>query len=203
MLLQPLRKSYTSRHSRNAKYIAFFKDRIMTTLRSFIFLVIALFVVGAAIASPAVNDPAPNFELPDQTGKMHTLDQYKGKWVVLYFYPKDNTPGCTTQACELRDNIFAFRRLNAEILGISFDDVDSHKEFAEEYNLPFALLADTDGEMIDAYGVRGGMGLMDIAKRQTFIISPDGRIARHYEKVDVDTHSDDVLADLEQLGKES
>ena len=158
-----------------------------------------LMLAGPARADVAIGDTAPGFELPDQTGKVHTLDQYKGQWVVLYFYPKDDTPGCTTQACEFRDNIFAFRRLNATILGVSFDDVDSHKEFADEYNLPFAILADTEGRAVDAYGVRGGMGVMDIAKRQTFIISPDGKIAKHYEKVDPDEHSAEVIADLENL----
>lgn len=158
---------------------------------------------GIALAAPAVNEPAPDFELADQTGKTHRLGDYAGQWVVLYFYPKDDTPGCTTEACEFRDNIFAFRRMNAQILGVSFDDIESHKEFAEEYNLPFPLLADTEGKVIDAYDVRGGMMGFQIAKRQTFIIDPEGRIAKHYEKVDPDEHSAEVLADLEALSKKS
>jgi peroxiredoxin Q/BCP len=93
---------------------------------------------------PAAGSPAPEFKLQDQTGKSHSLKDYRGKWVVLYFYPKDNTPGCTTQACEFRDNIFAYRELNAVILGISVDDVASHKAFAEEHSLPFPILADVD-----------------------------------------------------------
>lgn len=163
-------------------------------------LLLALFSsVAFAASNPTVGDAAPGFELPDQTGKIHTLEDYSGQWVVLYFYPKNNTPGCTTEACEFRDNIFAFKRLNAQILGVSFDDVDSHREFAEEYNLPFPLLADTEGVLVDAYGVRGSMMFTDIAKRQTFLISPDGKIARHYEKVNPDTHSEEVIADLEEL----
>lgn len=172
-------------------------------LRATLLSVFLLMMCGVALASPAVDDVAPDFRLPDQVGKMHSLKDYAGQWVVLYFYPKDDTPGCTTQACEFRDNIFAYRRLNAQVLGVSFDDVDSKKEFAEEYNLPFPILADVDGKAIDAYGVRGEMPLIKMSKRQTFIISPDGKIAKHYESVDVDTHSAEVIADLEAFSKET
>jgi len=158
----------------------------------------SLIAATAALAAPAVNEAAPAFELPDQTGKIHKLADYSGQWVVLYFYPKDDTPGCTTEACEFRDNIFAFKKMNAQIIGVSLDDVDSHKEFAEEYNLPFPLLADTEGKVVEAYDVGGFMGMM--AKRQTFIISPEGKIAKHYESVNPDSHSQQVLADLETLG---
>jgi peroxiredoxin Q/BCP len=143
---------------------------------------------------------APEFELPDQTGELHSLEDYRDQWVVLYFYPKDDTPGCTTEACEFRDNIFAFKKLNAQIIGVSLDDVDSHKEFAEEYNLPFPLLADTDGTAADAYGVKTRMMGWTVAKRQTFIINPQGLVAKHYKKVKPDTHSAEVLADLKALG---
>jgi peroxiredoxin Q/BCP len=101
-----------------------------------------------------MGDPAPDFELKDQSGQLHSIEDYRGKWVALYFYPKDDTPGCTTEACEFRDNIFAFKNLNCQILGVSLDDVDSHKEFAEKYSLPFPLLADTAGTTADAYGVK-------------------------------------------------
>ena len=86
-----------------------------------------------------VGSPAPEFELPDQDGQLHSLEDYRDQWVVLYFYPKDETPGCTTEACEFRDNIFAFRKLNAQILGVSLDDVESHKKFAENHGLPFPM----------------------------------------------------------------
>ena len=145
-------------------------------------------------------DVAPEFELPDQDGQLHSLEDYRDQWVVLYFYPKDETPGCTTEACEFRDNIFAFRELNAQILGISLDDVESHRKFAENHSLPFPLLADTDGAAADAYGVKTKMFGMTVAKRQTFVIGPDGIIAKHYEKVDPDQHSEQVLADLRELG---
>ena len=159
----------------------------------------ALLLPGAVQASPAAGTAAPAFELPDQAGQMHRLEDYRGKWLVLYFYPKDDTPGCTTQACEFRDNIFAFRRLGAEIVGISLDDVDSHRAFAEKHGLPFTLLADEDGTVAREYGVLKNFGLVKLASRQTFLISPDGSVARHYEKVDVDAHSAEVLADIEAL----
>lgn len=162
-------------------------------------LIIACGQSGIAAASAVLGQPAPEFELSDQDGQLHSLEDYRDSWVVLYFYPKDATPGCTTEACEFRDNIFAFQALNAQILGISLDDIDSHKAFAEEYGLPFPLLADTDGAAVDAYGVRTKFAGMSVAKRQTFIIDPNGTLAKHYEEVDPDTHSTEVLADLENL----
>lgn len=168
------------------------------------FLFLALFFLPLA---PAVGDggieigaAAPEFELPDQDGQLHSLEDYRDQWVVLYFYPKDETPGCTTQACEFRDNIFAFRKLNAQILGVSLDDVESHKKFSENHGLPFPLLADADGKTADAYGVKTKMMGWTVAKRQTFIVDPQGNIARHYEKVDPKSHAATVLADLEALG---
>ncbi|MBX3694712.1 MAG: peroxiredoxin [Steroidobacteraceae bacterium] len=153
-----------------------------------------------AADSPAVGAPAPDFKLQDQSGKWHTLDEQKGKWVVLYFYPKDNTPGCTTQACEFRDNIFAFRSAGAVILGISVDDVASHEAFAKEHGLPFPILADSTKAVAKSYGVLyKAMGVMEVARRDTFIIDPQGRIAKHYEKVDPKGHSEFVLAELKSL----
>jgi thioredoxin-dependent peroxiredoxin len=160
-----------------------------------------LFLLAAAplLASPPVGAPAPEFELPDQQGEIRRLSDYGGKWLVLYFYPKDDTPGCTTQACEFRDNIFAFRRLGAEIVGISVDNVDSHRAFAQKHGLPFTLLADEGGAVASEYGVLRNFGVAKLARRETFLISPDGSIARHYEQVDVDRHSAEVLADIEAL----
>ena len=156
--------------------------------------------IGVANEQIAVGAPAPEFELLDQTGQLHSLEDYRDRWVVLYFYPKDETPGCTTEACEFRDNIMAFRDLNAQILGVSLDDVESHKAFAEHYSLPFPLLADTEGEISAAYGVKTRKFGMTFAKRQTFIIGPDGKIAKHYETVEPAEHSAQVLADLVELG---
>ena len=156
--------------------------------------------VGIANDQITVGGPAPEFELPDQDGQLHSLEDYRDRWVVLYFYPKDETPGCTTEACEFRDNIFAFRDLNAQILGVSLDDVESHKAFAENHGLPFPLLADVEGTAATAYGVKTRMLGMQVAKRQTFIVAPDGSIAKHYEKVNPAGHSQQVLADLAELG---
>ena len=146
-----------------------------------------------------VGDPAPDFELKDQDGQLHSIEDYRGQWVALYFYPKDGTPGCTTEACEFRDNIFAFDRLNCQILGVSLDDQESHKEFAEKHGLPFPLLADTKGTSADAYGVKTRLMGLTLAKRQTFLIDPRGNVAKHYADVDPDTHSKQILADLEIL----
>lgn len=172
------------------------------------FLLLSILTIGnltignSALAANhlEVGQPAPEFELPDQTGQLHSLEDYRDQWVVLYFYPKDDTPGCTTEACEFRDNIFAFKSANAQIIGVSFDDMESHQEFVEEYNLPFPLLADVEGQAADAYGVRTRMFGMKVAKRQTFLIGPDGTLVKHYEKVKPATHSKEVLADLQSLG---
>jgi peroxiredoxin Q/BCP len=158
------------------------------------------FSTGAGLAEQInIGEPAPDFELVDQNGQLHSIEDYRGKWVALYFYPKDGTPGCTTEACEFRDNIFAFRDANCQILGVSLDDAESHKAFAEEHGLPFPLLADTKGLAADAYGVKAEMLGMKIARRQTFLIDPEGNIAKHYKKVDPGLHSAEVLADLETL----
>ncbi|CAG0940781.1 cytosolic tryparedoxin peroxidase, trypanosomatid typical 2-Cys peroxiredoxin [Gammaproteobacteria bacterium] len=159
-----------------------------------------LTAVAAAQADVAVGQPAPDFRLQDQNGKWHTLADHRGQWIVLYFYPKDQTPGCTKEACSFRDNIFAFEALGAVVLGVSLDDVASHDEFARKYSLPFPLLADSNGTVTNLYGVMGGFGPIKLAKRQSFLIAPDGKIARHYESVEPEKHSAEVLADLKALG---
>jgi peroxiredoxin Q/BCP len=163
-------------------------------------LALALAPAGTAQAEPAVGAAAPAFTLPDQDGKRVSLADYRGKWVVLYFYPKDGTPGCTTEACEFRDNVFAFRDAGAVILGISVDDVASHKEFANEHRLPFTLLADSEKQVARDYGVLHRMlGVMELARRETFIVDPQGRVAKHYREVEPGSHSKQVLADLKSL----
>lgn len=166
-----------------------------------IMLAAAMTVAGLALAAtPQVGNPAPGFKLQDQEGKWHTLADYKGKWVALYFYPKDDTPGCTTQACGFRDNIFAFNKEGAVILGISVDDVASHKAFAAKHGLPFTLLADADKAVTKQYGVlKTYLGVMEMARRDTFLIDPEGRIAKHYESVDPETNSKIVLEDIKAL----
>jgi len=165
-----------------------------------------LLALGGSVSfadQPAAGQPAPDFELKDQNGQVHSIEDYRGQWVALYFYPKDGTPGCTTEACEFRDNIFAFRDANCQVLGVSLDDEESHKAFSEQHGLPFPLLADTDGTTADAYGVKAKMMGFTIAKRQTFLIDPAGRIAKHYEDVDPASHSKQVLADLGALQKDN
>jgi peroxiredoxin Q/BCP len=178
------------------------RNIVFTTVAVILAALIASFTsIGMANDQVTSGDPAPEFELSDQNGQLHSLEDYRDQWVVLYFYPKDETPGCTTQACEFRDNIFAYRDLNAQILGVSLDDAESHKAFAQNHGLPFPLLADVDGTAATAYGVKTRMFGMVVAKRQTFIIGPDGTIAKHYEKVKPAEHSAQVLADLKALAE--
>lgn len=163
--------------------------------------IVLFFSVSFSAPADSVNegDPAPGFELLDQNGDMHSLEDYRDKWVILYFYPKDDTPGCTTEACEFRDSIFEFKKLGCQVLGVSLDDQSSHKEFAEKYSLPFPLLVDTSGTTAGAYGVKSKMFGLTVAKRQSFLINPQGYVAKHYENVDPDGHSQQVLNDLKAL----
>ena len=155
------------------------------------------------MALPSVGTKAPDFTLQDQDGVSHTLSQYKSQWVLIYFYPKDNTPGCTKQACTLRDAEPAFEKLDAVVLGISGDSVASHKKFVEKFQLPFPLLADTDKNVIEAYGSWGKKKLMGREYmgifRNSFLISPEGTIAKVYEAVKPEKHAEEVLADIALL----
>lgn len=162
--------------------------------------VLMIFSPGAAAVSVTVGEPAPDFQLPDQHGKTHSLADYRGRWLVIYFYPKDDTPGCTTEACAFRDDLYHLRQMNVALLGVSTDDVNSHKEFAEKYHLPFSLLSDKDGSVAGAYGSLTRLGPLKFAKRHSFIIDPDGRVAKIYRHVDAKTHSRQIIADLQALG---
>ena len=143
---------------------------------------------------------APDFTLPDQDGKKHFLSDYGGRWVLVYFYPKDDTPGCTKEACAIRDDIPKFNKLKTKVLGISVDSVKSHKKFAEKYALPFTLLSDEKKEVVKKYGIwqkkkfmgREYMGTL----RTSFLIDPKGKIAKIYEKVNPEVHAEKVLNDL-------
>lgn len=170
-------------------------------LRKLGFLLTGLLLAASATlaGAPAPGSEAPDFRLQDQNGEWHSLSDYRGQWVVLYFYPKDDTPGCTTEACNFRDDIFKFRKMGVQVLGVSLDDVVSHKEFAEKYHLPFPLLADTGHEAAKAYDVLSNYLGFKIASRETFVIDPQGRVARHYADVDPETHSAELLADLAEL----
>lgn len=153
----------------------------------------------SANPSPAQGAAAPAFRLQDQHGAWHTLDQYRGRFVVLYFYPKDFTPGCTTQVCAFRDDIVALRKAGAEVLGVSLDDVKSHAEFAAEHGVPFPLLSDASRSVAKSYGVLTSRAGVAYARRDTFLIDPQGHVARHYENVDPKQNVKNVLSDLDAL----
>ena len=144
-------------------------------------------------------DTAPAFELKDQQTKVWRLADYRGRWLVLYFYPKDDTPGCTREACHFRDDILTLRGLHADVAGISVDNADSHARFATKYHLPFPLLADTDGEVATAYGVLLKLGPLKMARRVTFIITPDGRIGRIFRHVNPANHAAEIAQALKTL----
>lgn len=146
-----------------------------------------------------VGKSAPDFDLPDQHGVFHTLKEYQGKWLVLYFYPKDDTPGCTTEAKNFTTDYKAIEKLGAVVVGASLDNVESHKKFAKKYSIPYTLLADKDEVMANAYGVVKNIPLMHYAKRQTFIIDPKGKVAKFYEDVSPSSHTTEVIADLKKL----
>lgn len=148
-----------------------------------------------------VGQTAPSFSLVDQHQQTRQLQDYHGKWVVLYFYPKDDTPGCTTEACSFRDNINKLISKQAVILGVSVDSVADHKKFAEKYNLPFSLLADPKGKVAAQYDALLNLGIIRFAKRHSFIIDPQGNIAKIYRNVDPQKHVADILQDLKQLQK--
>ncbi len=148
---------------------------------------------------------APTFSLPDQNGKLHKLSDYKGKYVLLYFYPKDDTPGCTTEACTIRDHWSKFKKAKLEVIGISVDNVKSHDKFVKKYDLPFTLLADEDKKVVNAYGLWGPktfMGrLYQGTARSSCLLAPDGKIVKLYEKVKPDEHAEEVLKDLAAFTK--
>ena len=148
---------------------------------------------------PSIGQPAPSFELQDATQQTHALADYAGGWLVLYFYPKDDTPGCTKEACHFRDDLVALEKLGAKIVGVSVDDAGSHAKFAEKYHLPFTLLADVDGIVAQSYGALHDLGIAKIAKRYTFLIDPQGKIAKVYLKVDTSKHSQEIIEDLKAL----
>jgi peroxiredoxin Q/BCP len=152
---------------------------------------------------PTVGKQAPSFSLPDQDGVVHELKEYKGKWVLLYFYPKDNTPGCTIEACTIRDQFKDFKKIKAVVIGVSTDSVKSHKKFADAFNLPFTLLADENKEVVGKYGVFGEKKMMGRTymgvKRTSFLVDPSGKIAKVYAKVKPELHATEVLADLAEL----
>ena len=131
--------------------------------------------------------------------KTHKLTDYSGKWLVLYFYPKDDTPGCTKEACNFRDDIYHIRELNAEVVGVSTNDAGSHNEFTKKYSLPFDLLSDKDAVVARSYDAAWKFGPLSKAKRHSFIISPDGKVVKIFRKVNPKDHSNEIIAELKSL----
>jgi peroxiredoxin Q/BCP len=172
-----------------------------------IVVVILIFVVprlltGSRAATPATGSAAPDFTLPSQENTSVSLKDYRGNWVVLYFYPKDQTPGCTREAHNFQVDQSKYAERHAVVLGVSVDSVDSHKKFCAKEGLNFKLLADRDGKVSQAYGSLTNLGVVKFAARHTFLIDPSGKVARAYTSVDPARHSDEVLAALDQLQKQ-
>lgn len=142
-----------------------------------------------------INTKAPDFKAFDQNNNLHQLSDYLGKWFLLYFYPRDNTPGCTVEACAIRDSYDDFKKLKAQVLGVSTNSITSHEKFATKFSLPFPLLADTEKKIVEDYEASG------LFKRVSYLISPEGKIAKAYEKVKPQEHAAEVIKDLEMLTK--
>jgi peroxiredoxin Q/BCP len=157
--------------------------------------VVATGIAGTALAA-SVGDDAPAFEA-ETTGGTVKMSDYAGKWVVLYFYPKSFTPGCTKESCSLRDGMADLAALNAVVLGASVDDLETQTKFKAEYKLPFELIADKDKAVARAFNVLAPLGIF--AVRRTFIVSPEGKIAHVFDQVSVGTHAEDVKAELQRL----
>lgn len=176
-------------------------------MKLILFLAVLVVLAGVSMslrASQEVPKPgtlAPDFVLPDQQGVLRRLSDFRGKWVVLYFYPKDETPGCTTEACAFRDDWQALNELHAQVIGISLDDAQSHARFAAKYHLPFALLSDGSGDVVARYGALTNLLVLKLAKRYTYVIAPDGKIARAYFDVDPSRHSREVIEFLKSVKK--
>ena len=157
------------------------------------------------MAYKKVGSKAPSFKASDQEGRVRSLKEYAGKWVILYFYPKDDTPGCTKEACSFRDGFGKFKRAGIEVIGVSVDSVKKHAKFVEKYSLPFTLLADEEKKIVEAYGVWGKKKFMGReymgTNRVSYLINPEGKIAKVYETVKPEEHAEEVLADVKALKK--
>lgn len=180
-----------------------FKKGVQMKIFLFLALILAAFFAYRQLNNGGktlqVGEPAPQFRMADAQLKVHALSDYAGKWLVLYFYPKDDTPGCTKEACHFRDDFIQLEKLGATVVGVSVDDTGSHAKFAEKYRLPFTLLSDTDGAVAKSYGALNDLGVAKIAKRYTFLIDPQGNIAKVYLSVETSKHSQEIIEDLTRL----
>lgn len=162
-------------------------------------LTMGLCFANSALAATWVGAPTPNISLPDQTGTVKKLSDFKGKWLVLYFYPKNHTSGCTEEAKRFRDQFANYQKHQIQVAGVSLDSVDSHKKFAQDFNLPFTLLSDSNKELAKKMGVLQGFGAFSFTSRETFLIDPQGTIVYHYDSVSPETHATQVLNDVKKL----
>ena len=154
---------------------------------------------GSARNLPAAGALAPPFTLPDQNGTPRALDEFRGKWLVMYFYPRDDTPGCAEQAMRFRNAMRELEALDAAVCGVSVDSSESHAAFARKYNLPFPLLADRSGEVARNYGSLRNFGVIKFARRNTFLVDPDGKIAKVYLGVNAGRNAEEVGRDLKSI----
>jgi thioredoxin-dependent peroxiredoxin len=175
--------------------------RIVLLLAVVVVLIVLVPRLLSHSAAPSEGSDAPDFSLPSQEGSSVSLKDYRGKWVVLYFYPKDQTPGCSREAHNFQVDQPKYAEHNAVVLGVSLDSVDSHKKFCAKEGLNFKLLADTDHKVTDSYGSLTNLGLVKFAARHTFLIDPSGKVAKAYSSVDPLKHSAEVLAELDLLQK--
>lgn len=173
----------------------------LSVIKQLFLLVFLLITSSSVLANLEVGDKAPNFILNDQNNEAHQLSDYEGRWVILYFYPKDDTPGCTTQACDFRDAVKRIIASRSVVFGLSLDSVESHKRFSDKNNLPFSLLSDEEGVAAKSYDSLNNFMGYKSAKRNTFIIDPQGFLSKIYLSVDPKTHSQMVLNDLSLLQK--
>lgn len=176
----------------------------MTLKLLFYVVVLIIAIVGYRSYSSApktlqIGQDAPPFILKDARGNTHQLTDYAGKYLVLYFYPKDDTPGCTEEACQFRDDLVQLEKLGAKVVGVSVDSSESHANFAKKYHLPFPLLADTDGKVADNYHALSNFLVLKIAKRYTFVINPTGKVVKVYTNVNTSKHSQQIIDDLKAM----
>lgn len=175
----------------------------MIWLAAAVVLIVSAALLVARAARPGIlpteGAPAPGFSLPDQHDQTHSLEDYRGHWLVLYFYPRDDTPGCTQEACTFRDDLHQLAELGAQVVGVSVDDSYSHAAFAEKHHLPFTLLADRKGKVADSYGALMNLTFVKLACRYTYLIDPQGNLAKVYLRVETSRHSQEIIEDLKKL----
>jgi thioredoxin-dependent peroxiredoxin len=187
----------------STRQLPFIWSVIMIKQIGMLLLFIGMVFSARADDVPAVGSMAPAFSLADQSGREVTLDSLHGKWLVLYFYPKNDTPGCTEEACSFRDDMAELTKIGAQIVGVSIAETASNAEFASKYHLPFTLLADKDGAVAKRYGAFSDWLVTRFTRRYTFLIDAQGKIAKTYLKVDTSKHSAEIIADLKQLSSSS